>query len=266
MPQDKIVVEAFHQLAPRYEETVDRELREFWGMSYTQFVESLVTLASVQGGEQVLDLATGTAAIPLSLVHRLGQGGQVVGLDITPAMLERGRESIEASNSWSPISLVCGSAMELPFPDGSFEVVLCGLGTHHMHVPQMLSEVRRVLRTNGRMVMIDVGASAFWRSFLGSVVLRVLLARYGLSRRDARAQAEMEAFRNVRTADEWKALLSKLGFSRIEVAESRALRPWYPSALTMRALLGEPGGSVRAGRALALTTNVCKERKNDISS
>ncbi len=94
--------------------------------------------------------------------------------------------------------------------------------------------------------MIDVGASAFWRSVLGAIVLRVLLVRYGLSRRDARAQAEVEAFRNVRTASEWKALLSKSGFSRIEVAESRALRPWYPSALTMSAALGGFGDPVVA--------------------
>ena len=102
---------------------------------------------------------------------------------------------------------------------------------------QLLFEVRRVLKPNGRTVMIDVGASAFWRSFLGAIVLRVLLVRYGLSRRDARARAEVEAFRNVRTATEWKTLLSELGFSRIEVAESRALRPWYPSAMTMSAVL-----------------------------
>jgi ubiquinone/menaquinone biosynthesis C-methylase UbiE len=238
MPQDEIVVEAFHELAPRYEETVDRELKEYWGLSYTQFVDRLVALASVQRGEQVLDLATGTAAIPRRLVDRVGQDGRVVGLDITPAMLERGRESIEASTPSSRIRLVCASAMEIPFPDDSFDVVLCGLGTHHMHVPRMLFEVQRVLRTNGRMVMIDVGASAFWRSFLGALALRVLLVRYGLSRRDARAQAEVEAFRNVRTADEWKALLSKSGFSGIEVAESRALRPWYPSAVTMSAVSG----------------------------
>lgn len=239
MPQDQVVVEAFHQLAPRYEETVNRELREFWGLSYTQFVDRLVTAASVQRGEQVLDLATGTAAIPRKLADWVGHGGQVVGLDITPAMLERGRKSMESSaSSSSLISLVCASAMEIPFPEGSFDVVLCGLGTHHMHVPRMLFEIRRVLRTNGRMVMIDVGASAFWRSLLGAIVLRVLLTRYGLSRRDARAQAELEAFQNVRTADEWRTLLSKSGFSRIEVVESRALRPWYPSALTMSAVSG----------------------------
>lgn len=235
MPQGKAVVEAFHELAPRYEETVDRELSEYWGLSYTQFVDRLVTLASVRRGEQVLDLATGTAVIPRRLVDRIGEGGRVVGLDITPAMLERGRECIAASACSSLISLVCASAMEIPFPEGSFDLVLCGLGTHHMHVPQMLFEVRRVLRTDGRMLMIDVGASAFWRSLLGAVVLRILLLRYGLSHRDARAQAEVEAFQNVRTADEWKALLSMSGFSHIEVAESRALRPWYPSALTMSA-------------------------------
>jgi ubiquinone/menaquinone biosynthesis C-methylase UbiE len=235
MSQDEIVVEAFHEMAPEYEETVDRELREYWGLSYTQFVDRLVAQASVQKGEKVLDLATGTAAIPRRLVGQVGPEGRIVGLDITPAMLLRGRTSVQASGSHAPIDLVCASAMEMPFPEGGFDVVLCGLGTHHMQVPKLLVEVRRVLGDDGRLVIIDVGASAFWRSILGAIVLRVLMVRYGLSRRDVRAQAELEAFQNVRTAEEWKALLSKTGFSRIEVAESRALRPWYPSALTVNA-------------------------------
>ncbi len=183
-------------------------------------------------------MATGTALIPLNLVGKVGDRGRVVGLDITPAMLKYGRKNVEATGSSSRINLVCASAMDMPFVEGVFDVVICGLGTHHMDVPQMLSEMRRVLKTGGSLIMADVGASPFWRSFWGIALLKILLARYGLTRRSARAQAEEEAFPNVRTTDEWRTALSEFGFTQIEITESPARRRWYPCALTIRAVAG----------------------------
>jgi ubiquinone/menaquinone biosynthesis C-methylase UbiE len=238
MTGSDVIIEAFTELAPRYEETVDRELREFWGLSYREFVDRLTKEASIEKSDVVLDVATGTALIPLKLVDRVGDGGRVVGLDITPAMLRHGQENVEATGLSSCIRLVCASAMAMPFVEGVFDVVICGLGTHHMDVPQMLSEMRRVLKVGGKLIMADVGASAFWRSLWGRAVLRLLLLRYGLAHSSARAQAEWEALPNVRTAGEWHAVLAEFGFTKVEVIESRARRPWHPHALTMRALAG----------------------------
>lgn len=239
MTGSDVIIEAFTELAPRYEEVVDRELREFWGLSYEQFVDRLVGMMPINEGDVVLDVATGTALIPLRIADKVGVKGQVMGLDITPAMLKHGRKKVEAAGSSSCISLVCASAMATPFVEGTFDVVICALGMHHMDVPQMLSEMRRVLKKGGSLIMADVGASAFWRSFLGIALLKILLARYGLTHRSARGQAEIEAFPNVRTAGEWRTLLSGCGFTKIEIAEFRARRPWYPCALTMRAVAGE---------------------------
>lgn len=151
-------------------------------------------------------------------------------------MLLRGREKVMADRSNGAVYLVCGSALELPFANASYDVVVCALGTHHMDVPRMLAEMRRVLRPGGRLALADVGASPFWRSLFGGLLLRVLMARYGLCHNDARGQAELEAFHNVRTADEWEALLAGCRFERVEVSVIRARRPWYPSGLTMRAV------------------------------
>jgi ubiquinone/menaquinone biosynthesis C-methylase UbiE len=230
------VVKAFTELAPRYGETMDQELRRFWGLSYREFVDRLIETVSVGEDNIVLDVATGTAYIPLKLMDTVGGRGQIVGLDITPAMLKHGRENVEASESSSRIGLVCASAMEMPFIESFFDIAICGLGTHHMDVPRMLSEVRRVLKTGGKLVVADVGASAFWRSLWGIALLKILLIRYGLANRSARAQAEVEAFSNVRTASEWRTILSDFGFTKIEIAESPARRFWYPHALTIRAV------------------------------
>lgn len=237
--RDNVVLEAFTELAPHYEETMDQELKKYLGLGYSEFVDRLVEAAAINEGDIVLDVATGTAFVPLKLADRLGVSGRVVGLDITPAMLAHGQARIEAGGGSSHISMVCASAMAMPFAQGVFDVVACGLAMHHMDASQMVSQARRALKTGGRLVMADVGASAFWRSRWGTLLVKVLLVRYGVSLRSSRGRAEIEALPNIRTADEWRTILSDFGFTQIEITESRASRPWYPCALILRAVAGE---------------------------
>ena len=144
MAGDDLVVRAFTELAPSYKETVDQELRRFWGTGYEEFVDRLIEGAAIQEGEVVLDVATGTAVIPLKLADKVAPRGRVTGLDITPDMLEQGQKSVAAAGAPSRIDLVCASAMSMPFVEGVFDVAICALGMHHMDARQMLSEVRRV--------------------------------------------------------------------------------------------------------------------------
>jgi len=244
MAGDDVVIEAFTELASSYEETVDRELRQFWGLSYRQFIDRLVGQVAINEGDMVLDVATGTALIPLKIAGKLGVKGKVVGLDITPAMLGYAQKNVATAGSGPAINLVCASATHMPFVENAFDVVICGLGMHHIEVSQMLSEMKRVLKGGGRLVMADVGATPFWRSLWGNILLRILLVWYGLSYRSARAQAEMEAFSNVRTAEEWHTTLADSGFTDIEITEFPARRRWYPCALMMKAVAeGRFGGT-----------------------
>ncbi len=229
------VKEAFTELAPSYSSTMDRELIQFWGISYPKFVERLVSIAKVRPGEKVLDIATGTAVIPIKLVTSVHQQERVVGLDITPAMLRHGRQVIAMDGKRIPIDLVCASAMDMPFANGLFDVIICALGTHHMNVPRMLQEAKRLLSTKGRLIISDVGATPFWRSIPGKLLIRLLMWQYGYVNQSARAQAELEAFRNVRTAKEWSKLLRDFGYVKVHIDEIKPRYPWFPSGLTMQA-------------------------------
>jgi ubiquinone/menaquinone biosynthesis C-methylase UbiE len=233
---DDLVIEAFTEMAPRYVETVDRELRQFWGFSYREFVDWLIEAISVRDGDLVLDVATGTARIPLALAARTEVESRTVGLDITPAMLEYGQRDVDAEGLTPRIKLVCASAMAMPFVGGVFDKVVCGLGTHHMDVPQMLSEMGRVLKAGGELILADVAVPSFWRSSLASALIWVTALLYKLTHRSARAQAEVAAVPNIRTASEWRMILSDFGFTEIEiVAGFMARRFWYPGALVLRA-------------------------------
>jgi len=231
------VKEAFTELAPSYSITMNKELIQFWGISYPKFVERLINIAAVKPGEKVLDIATGTAVIPITLISTHPPQEHVVGLDITPAMLQQGSHVIANKGITNTIDLVCASAMEMPFANGTFDVIICGLGTHHMNVPRMLSESKRLLVKEGRLVFSDVGATQFWRSLMGKIVIKLLMWGYGYSNHTARSQAELEAFQNVRTAREWSALLHEYGYGKVRIDEIRPRLPWFPSGLTLQAEL-----------------------------
>jgi ubiquinone/menaquinone biosynthesis C-methylase UbiE len=229
------IKEAFSELAPNYIATMDRELFQFWGVRYHEFVEMMVKMSAIKPGEKVLDIATGTAVIPLKLKTVMDSEDQIVGLDITPAMLAEGHKAIKKNRAGPAVTLVCASAMSMPFADKSFEVVICGLGTHHMDVPLMLTEARRMLVDGGRLSISDVCATPFWRSPIGKIALWMLLHLYGVVSSTARSKAEMDAFKNIRTVLEWSALLKQFGFRNIEMGVVIPRYPWFPGGFTLTA-------------------------------
>ena len=234
---DKVVLQAFTELAPHYEDTIDWEVREFCGLGYRELIRHLVANVPMIEGQMILDVASGTAVSSVEIVRRIGAGSQVVGLDITPAMMAYGAENIAAAELGSRIHQVCGSGMQMPLSADSFDVVICGLGTHHMDVPRLLSEIRRVLRSEGHLVMADVGAPAPWRTLWGRMLVWTSIRLIRTFWRSARVEAEADAIPSIRTAAEWRDLLIRFGFDSVEIVERPARRLWYPCALTLRAII-----------------------------
>lgn len=140
---DNILCQAFTELAPRYEETIDWEVREFCGLGYREFLHYLAEAVSVADNQLVLDVASGTAVSSVEVARRISATSRVVGLDITPTMLKYGVNNINSAGLGAQITQVCGSGMMMPLVAERFDTVICGLGTHHMDVSQLLSELRR---------------------------------------------------------------------------------------------------------------------------
>ena len=123
----------------------------------------LVSRVAVGPDDDVLDVATGTAAVAIELVRR--RGCRVVGLDQSPEMLAAGRARVEAAGLGDRIRLVEGSAGHLPFPNGSFDALTFTYLLRYVEDPATtLRELARVVRPGGTLAALEFGLPrGIWR-------------------------------------------------------------------------------------------------------
>ena len=113
----------------------------------TKWAEDLVDRARPRADESVLDIACGTGVVTRLANKRMARG-RVVGLDLNKGMLAVART---LPNDGTPIEWIEGSALDLPFPADSFDLVLCQLGLQFFPDQGLaLREMRRVLSPSGR--------------------------------------------------------------------------------------------------------------------
>jgi len=101
----------------------------------------------------VLDVACGAAHVAEQIAPYVHQ---VIGIDLTPALLQAGHERLGTAGIKN-VLLQEGDALDLPFVDGSFDLVVCRSSLHHMPDPgASLDEMARVCRPDGRVVIADM--------------------------------------------------------------------------------------------------------------
>lgn len=119
-----------------------------------------VAVARPRPGERVLDIATGSGDLALSLGRKVRPGGEVWITDINRRMLERGRDRLLDRGLALP-AVQC-DAERLPFPAAHFDCVTVGFGLRNMtHKDAALAEMARVLKPGGRLVVLEF--SKVWK-------------------------------------------------------------------------------------------------------
>ena len=137
----------------------DRRLRFWFGtvLRIAKYRERAIELLGPLEGARVLDIGCGTGANLPWLLPKVGQTGQVVGLDYTPAMLEQASKRVEA-NGWSNVELVQGDAVLLDAVQGSFDAVLSTYCFGLLYdLEQAMNRAIDRLTPNGRIVILDFG-------------------------------------------------------------------------------------------------------------
>ena len=237
MKDRDILVEAFTEMAPDYEQKVNSELNLFWGWSYQSFLNELIQKTPIEKNDLILDVATGTGVISHHLAKNGFSENQIHALDITYPMLRQTKKRFEKSGIKDKSALVCASAMDMPYQGDSFTLVICGLATHHMDVEKFVSESNRILTTNGRLSIIDVGGSLVWKIPGIKSIIRILAYFYFLmTESHSRAWAESASISNMRAKEEWQALLLNSGFKDPVIIKLSSKNWFIPSPLFIQAV------------------------------
>ncbi len=121
---------------------------------------------NLRGTERVLDMGCGRGAVLLLVARRLGAGGEAVGVDLWRTVDQSGNAeeatlaNARAEGVTDRVELHTGDMSALPFPDGSFDVVVSSLAIHN--IPSAagrvaaVDEAARVVRPGGRIAIADI--------------------------------------------------------------------------------------------------------------
>lgn len=122
-------------------------------MSKAEYTDYLIQCIKANGNEHALEVAAGTCICGRAVAPQVKD---IICLDLTEAMLEQGKKLAEQEDIHN-ISFVTGNAINLPFEDESFDLVITRLSLHHFTEPEKpFREMQRVLRKGGKLVVWDM--------------------------------------------------------------------------------------------------------------
>ena len=173
------------------------------------FVDDL--LASGDTGQDLLDLGTGTAQIPVILCQRLADC-RVLAVDLAVQMLDLAVYNVEAAGLIEQIQLAHVDAKQMPFEDNMFDTVMSNSIVHHIPDPyDVMKETVRVLKPGGRF---------FFRDLLrpeSDQQVEELVVAYAGEENEHQQKMFDDSLRAALSLEEIRQLVERLGFDPSQV-------------------------------------------------
>ena len=217
------------EVASRYDDS--------FGPLTAQAAEALLDAARVTASDTVLDLACGSGRNSAAALRR---GAAVTGIDLSQAMVA------QAKMHCPPARFDVGDAEHLPYPPGSFDVVVCGFGVLHFpNAAAAVEEVYRVLRQGGRFAC-SVWCPAERSPYLA--LIRDAVETHG--RHDVGVPAGPEPYR-YGNAYQMEALLRAAGLQQVRSFETPVMVTMNDEREVLDALME---GGVRSRKLLQAQT------------
>jgi demethylmenaquinone methyltransferase/2-methoxy-6-polyprenyl-1,4-benzoquinol methylase len=149
MPEKSQIEEMFNAIADDYDKL--NHIMSF-GIDRLWRKKAVRTIADSQEPLQVLDVASGTGDFAIAIARKVDPKSEIIGIDLSEKMLEVGRTKVPGN-----VRLQLGDVEALPFPDNAFDRLSVAFGIRNFeHLEQGLSEMHRVLRPGGKMVILEL--------------------------------------------------------------------------------------------------------------
>jgi ubiquinone/menaquinone biosynthesis C-methylase UbiE len=166
-----------------------------------------IALASLKEGETVLDLGSGGGFDCFLAANRVGEKGKVIGVDMTPEMIERARRNAR-KGKYQNVEFRLGEIENLPAADGTVDVVISNCVINlSPNKKRVFEEAFRVLKTNGRLMISDI------------VLLEELPETIKQN-----IQAYIGCLSGAEMKEKYLQLIREAGFQRVKVIEKNHLR------------------------------------------
>ena len=167
--------------------------------------KSFVSIAKKWGitDGKVLDVGTGTGLLAIGLAKGIPDV-EVIGLDLSDVVLEIARDNVQKSEGPLRVSFEKGDAEDMPFEDGTFDLVTSSNTLHLIKNPiKMFNEIHRVLKPKGRFSISDLR-----RSWLGILTKHVRASYLPKEVKDLLSQSKLQDW-EVKGYFFWLSIFSK---------------------------------------------------------
>jgi demethylmenaquinone methyltransferase/2-methoxy-6-polyprenyl-1,4-benzoquinol methylase len=128
-------------------------------------------LLKPRAGERILEIGFGTGHTLAALAKAVGAGGMVFGLDLSDQMVRLAKKRLAEAGILERARLRCGDAAQLPYAENSMDAVFMSFTLELFDTPEIskvLSECRRVLKTDGRIVVVGMSKEGKHEPFIGA--------------------------------------------------------------------------------------------------
>jgi demethylmenaquinone methyltransferase/2-methoxy-6-polyprenyl-1,4-benzoquinol methylase len=178
----------------------------------------VVEILMAKKPNSILDIATGTGDLALALNKT--RASRIVGLDISPGMLAKGKDKVNAQNLENTIEMVLGDSEALKYKECSFDAVTVAFGVRNFENLELgLSELFRVLKSEGTLVILETAVPTKFPFKQGySIYTKFLVPLMGkLFTRDQAAYKYLSDSAAVFPhGKQFNNILKKIGFIEVE--------------------------------------------------
>ena len=147
----KEAIEAYNRISKFYDYTE--------GIFEKKYINMALKQLKINKGETILEIGFGTGYALMNIAKLVGKNNYVYGIDISPKMVELTNKKIKSRSLADRVKLTCGDALKLPYYNNKFDVIFLSFTLELFDTPEIseiLKEIKRVLRPNGRLGVVSI--------------------------------------------------------------------------------------------------------------